>query len=361
MAEEQQQQPMLRATARDLRYFASLMRGINFSNRALIELDSSGFVVTVEEARSFIGRAYVFSTVFDAYSFIPPQIDPNPESDDDEDPEEAEYQRNREKSFEFQLTTLIDCLNVFGNATSFPTGGPTKRRVKGWKNLEDEQDDDDGEDGVERKLDKFLASTKGAKGVAGMRIGYIGPGHPLSLMIAEDATGPTATCEITTYEPEIVPQFDFDDNDSDITKFILKSSWLHDALSELHPSCEKITFVANPAPSTDTSNRNGRGSKVRSDTVPRLQLKADGTFGSTEMDYPNDREVLEYCQCDRRISFTYKASQIQHTIKALQSSTKTSLRINSEGVLAMQLMMPGPNTKEEKSFIDFKCLPIDTE
>ena len=37
---------------------------------------------------------------------------------------------------------------------------------------------------------------------------------------------------------------------------------------------------------------------------PRLRLRAVGEFGTTEMDYPNDREVLETCECPVTVSFT---------------------------------------------------------
>lgn len=61
-------------------------------------------------------------------------------------------------------------------------------------------------------------------------------------------------------------------------KMILKSSWLQEALAELHPSCEKITIIGNPPPPT------GRGPALAA--PPRLRLKATGVFGSTEVILP---------------------------------------------------------------------------
>ena len=76
---------------------------------------------------------------------------------------------------------------------------------------------------------------------------------------------------------------------------LFQSSWLRDALSELDPSTEKLTIVGNPPPP---------GNRIARNAPPRLRLRAVGQYGSTEMDYPNDREVLETCECPHAVSFT---------------------------------------------------------
>lgn len=59
---------------------------------------------------------------------------------------------------------------------------------------------------------------------------------------------------------------------------------------------------------------------------------------------------------------SYRFGHIARTLRALQSSTKTSLRIDDEGLLSLQFLMPsppkprgGPGTDEPSSaFIEFR-------
>jgi hypothetical protein len=54
---------------------------------------------------------------------------------------------------------------------------------------------------------------------------------------------------------------------------------------------------------------------------------------------------------------SYRFGHISRTLRALQSSTKTSLRIDDEGLLSLQFLMPSPKVKAEASsdaFIEFR-------
>lgn len=259
-------------------------------------------------------------------------------------------------AFEIPLHTLMDCLNVFGTAGQAPGAGSKKKK---------DGDDDDGAGGGKKdkgkgradadagnaRLEEWFAPGKGT----GMRMSYAGPGHPLTVLVAEESGGPTATCEITTWEPEPRMEMHFD-NDVAVLKIILKSSWLRDALSELDPSTKRLTIIGNPPPPAAPPNRALRNAP------PRLRLRAVGEFGTTEMDYPNDREVLETCECPAPVSFTYTYSYIARAVRALQSSLKTSMRIDNEGLLSMQFLMPGPRRpgrERSQAFIEFWCLPLE--
>jgi len=96
---------------------------------------------------------------------------------------------------------------------------------------------------------------------------------------------------------------------------------------------------------------------------PMLRIQATGTFGSTEMDYPNDRDVLETFECTRNVIFSYRFGHISRALRALQSSTKTSLRIDEEGLLSLQFLMPSPKARAADggadAFIEFRCLALD--
>ncbi|KAL7283007.1 hypothetical protein ACG7TL_002431 [Trametes sanguinea] len=351
MSEDQPR--VLTASVHDFRYFAALLRGVNFANRASVSITADGFTVTVEEARCLTATAFVFSHVFDEFIYNPDAARPSQRSQPEDEDDELTA-----TAFEIPLGTLMDCLNIFGTAGLAPGASQKKKKSQG------DGDESDGGVGGERAnakgkgraddapgnttLDQWFAPGKGT----GMRMSYAGPGHPLTLLVAEESGGPTATCEITTWDPEPRLELAFD-SDAAVLKIILKSSWLRDALSEIDPSTEKLTIIGNPPPPP--------GRAARSSAPPCFRLKAVGQFGSTEMDYPNDREVLETCECARPVAFTYRFAHITRALRALQSSLKTSLRIDDEGLLSLQFMMPAPRRpgRRSQAFIEFWCLPLE--
>ncbi|CCM05792.1 uncharacterized protein FIBRA_08025 [Fibroporia radiculosa] len=352
---DEEQDKVLIASVNDVRYLIALLRGVGFANRAVMSVAENGLSVAVEESRTLLATAYIFKGLFNEFNYHPEL----PQDAGDHDEQEQEVPNI---SFEIQLQTLIECMNIFGTAggSAIPSGNKYRR----WhQDANSDNENDRGEGASNRsnnrsnktpangRIDQYFGHEKGT----GMRLTYAGSGFPLTLLIAEDSNGPTATCEITTFEADPMLSLDFLEYPT-VMKIILKSSWLRDALSEIDQSCEKLTIICNPPPPA------GRSAKIVA--PPRLRLQAVGNFGSVEMDYPSDKEVLESCECDEQVSFSYRFSHISRTQRALQSSTKTSLRINEEGLLSLQLLMPTPRTRESGSsdgFIEFRCLPLDEE
>jgi cell cycle checkpoint protein len=91
------------------------------------------------------------------------------------------------------------------------------------------------------------------------------------------------------------------------------------------------------------------------------------------MDYPNDREVLETLHCTEPVSFrfghlsdditlydewicSYRVAHISRALRALQNSSKTSLRIGSDGTMNMQFLVPSPVARSgaSEAFISFR-------
>jgi cell cycle checkpoint protein len=122
----------------------------------------------------------------------------------------------------------------------------------------------------------------------------------MALSRAEDAAGPTTTCEIATFDSEphlelnfdssktsvfpfSVPSPQFANKYSSVLKIILKSSWLRDALSELDPSCEKLTFIGNPPDAVHNGANQRPGQRKAPPARPMLRIQATGAFGSTEV------------------------------------------------------------------------------
>ena len=94
--------------------------------------------------------------------------------------------------------------------------------------------------------------------------------------------------------------------DDTLLRFLTQSSWLRDALSELDPSIEKLTFVGNPK----IEEPDGRRRAANAAAPPLFRIRAEGSYGSTEMDYPDDREVLETFECVRTIQYRCVPSYI---------------------------------------------------
>ncbi|KAG6918017.1 hypothetical protein DXG01_016869 [Tephrocybe rancida] len=332
------------------------------SKRATFTVTARGLTITVEEARTLLGTAFVFSEIFDEYSYHSDTIQSSQDSED------AEVN----VGFEIPLNTLIECLNIFGTAGAPPANTGTK--FKKWKKTGDDSDHDDDDDrggrarNGARGLDTYLSG--GSEKRTGMRLTYAGPGNPLTLLLAEDATGPTTTCEIATFEFEPHLELPFDASRT-VLKVILKSSWLRDALSELDPSFDKLTFIGCPLPEAEAAANSRQKQKMPAHQKPMLRIQAAGTFGSTEMDYPNDREVLETFECRETVRVRF--GHITKTLRALQSSIKTSLRIDEDGLLSLQFLMPSLKGGTSDAFIEFrlsyrlqstdkdKCLALDDD
>ncbi|KAG8909778.1 ssDNA endodeoxyribonuclease [Tulasnella sp. 408] len=283
--------------------------------------------------------------MFDTYDFNPP---PDAENS---------------VSFEIDLAALLTVLDIFGAVGSMPssfgTGAAGRGRGKwGANGDEGESADANTSGGIERFL---LPSDKSGK-LTGMR------------MVSEDASGPTTTCKLNTMEPEPHMELDFNDEDK-LIKIIMKSSWLSEALSELDSSTEKLAIICapptEPLPITSTGNSGqaprptARRTSVARDVgaQPTFRLLGISAYGSTELDFPNDREVLQSFECEELTQFTYRFSHIAKIQKALQGSIRTSLRMDESGILSFQFQMPTvvSNGKQSNPFIEFTCLALSDD
>ncbi|KAI0029333.1 Rad1/Rec1/Rad17, partial [Vararia minispora EC-137] len=323
---------VLSLSAHDVRYFMSLLRGISFSNRASVLITSEGMVMSVEEARSVLATAWIFADVFDDYAYTPPTRTA-PSQTPSSSLSQSQFDANTE--IEITINSLIEALNIFGSASG-SGGGRTTRK---WKYPGEEGDDGGDGDGERRgtgqaRIDGFLGNSK----ETGMR------------MIAEEKKGPMARCEITTFDAE--PQVDISlDLQNIVLKIIIKSSFLYEALSDLDPSYDKLTFIANPV----ESSRNGPNGRVirTASSKAVFSLHAAGAFVSSEMEYPNDKEVLEEFHCNEPVKFSYRFAHLHHMLRALQNSSRTSLRIDSQGILSMQALVPPHKRGARDCYIDF--------
>ncbi|KAJ3106128.1 ssDNA endodeoxyribonuclease [Phlyctochytrium planicorne] len=156
-------------------------------------------------------------------------------------------------------------------------------------------------------------------------------------------------CQLKTFETEPLVDMNANFRETSVnSKIIMISRWLRDAFNELDSTAEKTIFLRSPQ-------------------EPFFRLSASGLSGDTIIDYPKDNEVLESFTCQERAETAYSSSLLQHALKALCISTKTSIRINKAGFLSMQFMIPTPD--KETLFLefmvfsvnDFKCSPLEED
>lgn len=192
----------------------------------VFEIMSEGIKVTVEEGRSIQGppapshhslhrtahsrsradcrrshrtaNAYLKKSTFDEYTFTPPLFSTPTPTQDDGYEDDGGPPRCR---FGINLATLLECLNIFGNA------GGGSGASSGEK----------GSGGRERDEDK--AGEGG--GTTSLVMSYGGEGEPLVLALVEG--GMVTRCDLTTYEPDELMELPFDDTER-VQKLIIKVS-----------------------------------------------------------------------------------------------------------------------------------------
>ncbi|KAF2677537.1 Rad1-domain-containing protein [Lentithecium fluviatile CBS 122367] len=343
--DEEDEHPILTAVSSSARQLYLLLRCINFSEKAHVQISGEGLKFSVDEASAMEGSAFLSKSLFTTYTFRAPPPERNSQhqnSDSEDDPEEAEA--HNLPTFQISLPALLETLQIFG-LTDPNTQKPPWARDN-------------------------PTSTAFSNNVLGMnnmcRIAYEAPGSPLTIVLTE-ATIRT-TCDLTTYEPAFSDEIPFD-RQSLAFKTIMRGSWLFDAISELSStSPEKLTLWACM-----------KGRK------PYFALSSSGTLGSARVEFNNDpfdqssrpppansnnpsgtaadpplpTNLLETFQLGdptAPLRSSYKFSLIQRAARAMSVATKVSVRMDDQGVLSLQFMIevePG-----KVSFVDFRFVPL---
>ncbi|GAA5911344.1 hypothetical protein JCM5296_007331 [Sporobolomyces johnsonii] len=387
---------ILTATIPDVRPLASLLKSLSFKARATVRIDAEGIRVTVEEGRSIQAHAYITRACFTTYTFVlsadspsacfspAPSPSSSPSSSSSPEPRGTPYCQ-----LTLSLSTMLECLNIFGNAGTASGANAFKKDHDGghgeggdeggWKRRGGRRS---GEDDERRGRGGGRGGADEGKQTS-LRLTYAGIGEPLVMLLEESGT--VTRCELTTYEPEGLLDLAFEDADR-VQRLIMRSEWLRDALLELPPSSEKLSISFSPAghrraaPSNRYRSRRdgmdqddeGGGGEADEDEVPLFRLESVGTLGSTEMDYSDDRDILEVFECEFPIRNTYKFSHIQLTRQALAASMKTSIRTDEHGLVSFQFMIPLSAAKGgggaqasvadgRVAFVEFLCVALDEE
>ncbi|PVG02825.1 Rad1-domain-containing protein [Serendipita vermifera] len=329
-AEKDESELILSTTLRDVSPFIALLKAISpLSNTASLIFSRAGIQIEVEYRRALQATAYLATNLFDEWHYEPPK-------EDQEDEEEAE---DANVEIDINLKILNEALSIYGSTGASYSG---KRKWTGREYREDDEEDPRG------PLDRWFHSRN--KPITTMRMSYAGVGHPLSLFLAEKGEGPSTVCHITTLLSERRMEIGFNDADK-IVKIIMKSVWLRDALSEIDTSCEFITIICNPPQKITRTADNPRLGDI---SHSFFRIEAKSMRGNVEMDFPNDREVLEVFECGESVKFNYTFDVMRQIVRALSVSMRVSIRIDGEGVMSLQFLMPSGPSGERTTWMEYR-------
>ncbi|KIR59745.1 cell cycle checkpoint protein [Cryptococcus bacillisporus CA1873] len=349
--------PVFVAEMEDVRPFAKLLRGIGLKHNAILDATEDLVTVTVEDARTLCAVAYIPSHIFSSWTF---------------------RRTDFPATFEFSLDSLLQCLNIFGNAGS--SGRENISNLRSKRRWAGDAENVAGEGGG---ADEERRWAKERKGMTGMRMEWMGPGYELNLLLRDESKGPTTTCALRTLDPEEILNPIFDQNERALY-VIMRSDWFRDALLDLPPSSSRITLSAIPPRARGRGRGHGSGSGNDSPEPERdadvtanstirtgrrigemgqFSIQAEGDFGSVELDYPNDKEVMQRFICvDEGVSFSYHSAHFAHLSRALQNSIKVCLEIQSDGFLSAQIMMAeGEELGEHGGLLHYKMQALEDE
>ncbi|KAI7191809.1 hypothetical protein KC363_g3660 [Hortaea werneckii] len=367
--------PIFSAVSSSARQLLTLLRCIAPAKKAQVLISAQGLRFSTEEGSVMESFVFLEKHLFTSYTYQPP---PPPSSQDD----------TQDPLFEINLNSLIETLNIFSlsdpAATKKPGGGGG---MEGYDALAAHR--------LNRHagINPFSTSAALTSGICSFT--YQAPGHPLSIHMSE--SGVTTTCDLTTYQADTQEEIPFA-RDALALKAILRSSYLLDAVTELGSmSPETLTLTASSSPHTTRTTMAAHES-------PCLSLSASGALGSATVDFTNPipssatsstlnpqadassesplPPILETFFCpdpNKRVQARFPFGLIRSAHRAMAVAQKVSLRLDAEGVLSLQFLIPvmdsgggggvagreadgddenGGGGEAAAAFVDFRIVPL---
>ncbi|KAL9089272.1 MAG: hypothetical protein Q9165_005840 [Trypethelium subeluteriae] len=393
---------VLRAVTANARQLYLLLRCINFGPYAQVQITQDGLRFSVEEPGVMEGFAFLEHTLFTSYKYNPPHQPTPPSQSSRPDPNEDDASPDQDPPpFEISLPALLETLQILG--------------LTDPRSARDSSRDPSTTTGTHTST--FPTRTAFSTHLLGLpssglcRLTYSTAGAPLRIHISEP--GISTLCELTTYEPGsrsvLAPSESREGGgeggeggggtasipfarDRLALKIILRSAYLHDALTELA--------------STNPERLVMRARRERGSSKPLWVLEAEGPLGSASVEFGTPTEprgasssrgagasfasgtgaggagggggrgaddmqqpLLETFQVAKGSGCrqAYKFSLIQNAARAMQLATKVSVRMDEQGVLSLQFMIEVESASAGEgnrgagpavSFVDFRFVPF---
>jgi cell cycle checkpoint protein len=367
--------PIFSAVSNSAHQLYILLRCIGFAAKASVQITPNGIRFSAEDARVMQGLAFLDKSLFANYIFNPPSTRCNTNADvtsnDGSFSDSSIYPR-----FQISLSALLETLKIFAaNDSSPPTNPKNSTHANAFS------------------TPALLLSRT-------CTLSYINRGCPLSVTLAE--AGITTTCELSTYE---LDDLSFDSGggaediplqrDAIVFKIIMRSTWLHNAITELDstaPTVLSLSASASTAPFFALSASGGPFSEstVEFSIDKESEGDADGVYKTLNEDGDSTRPqpkrsklaptvtetFLVNPPSKARVSQRYRFALVRKALRAMAAASKVSIRGDRQGVLSLQFMIElgsgggngdnagggavtaGGRLAGNVGFVDFRFVPL---
>ena len=160
-----------------------------------------------------------------------------------------------------------------------------------------------------------------------------GYGSDLYLVVQEGNVH--TECSLRTMEADVLTDFDFRGCPVR-SKLTINSDSLREAFGELDWSSAYVSILI-------------------SEDAPYFRISTTGTAGSCQIEYSKDSDMFENFEVQGSQHHSYKLAMLQPCIKALHGASKTQLKMNEVGVLALQHLIKAADGTT--SIVDFLFIP----
>ncbi|KAL4787274.1 repair protein Rad1/Rec1/Rad17-domain-containing protein [Aspergillus varians] len=366
--------PIFTAVSSNAHQLYTLLHCISFAQNATVQITPDGIRFSVEEARVVQGLAFIDKALFTTYTFNPPTSLNN---ENDATMENTEPADSNYPCFVVSLSALLETLKIFGVGESSAASSSRAASVQ---------------PSATSASSAFTAPALLLNRSCTFQ--YSNYGSPLSITLAE--TGVKTVCELTTYEPE---EGDLEipfQRDGIVMKIIMRSTWLHNAITELGATNPQILKISASAKQEPFFTLSGAGGPFSESTV-EFSIEQDGQSNGTQSD--TYRKVLTNDGTTRsratraklaptvtetflvsppssmgsRLKQDFRFAFIQKASRAMAVANKVSIRGDRQGVLSLQFMIEfdtaGSTTSNGArsardapastvSFVDFRFVPL---
>ncbi|KAF9883154.1 ssDNA endodeoxyribonuclease [Aspergillus nanangensis] len=357
-------EPIFTAVSSNAHHLYTSLQCIGFAPKATVQITSDGIRFSAEESRVVQGLVFLDKALFTSYTFNPPN------TRNEEDQENNSYN----PCFVVSLSALLETLKIFGVNDSSAPNAPNRATSVQPSN----------------PATSSAFTTPALLLDRSCTLQYFQDGSPLSITLTE--TGVKTTCELTTYEAD-GGEMDIPlQRDAIIMKIIMRSAWLHNAVTELgatSPTALKISASAQEEPFLALSGSGGpfsestvefsveQGSSTNAAPQPYHKVLADdGTSRARAKRAKLAPTVTETflvsppSSMGSRITQSYRFALIQKATRAMAAANKVSIRGDRQGVLSLQFMIDfdngatgnvrpgGGSICSAVTFVDFRFVPL---
>ena len=350
-------EPIFSAVSSNAHHLYTLLQCIGFASQVTVQITPDGIRFSVEEGRVVQGLAFLDKALFTTYTFNQPAADTtgnengepgdnDNDNDDDDDDDDISEITATYPCFIMSLAALLETLKIFGlNDASGPSSN---------KAVSIQQPNPSASNAFTAPallLDRSCT------------LQYFQHGAPLSITLTE--AGVKTICELTTYEPDSSSVDIPLQRDAIMMKIIMRSAWLHNAISELdatNPTILKVSASAKRAPffalcasggpfsesvvEFSIDNHQQQHNQDPHQPVPYHKVLADdGTSRARTRRAKLAPTVTETflvsppSSMGSRIEQNYRFPLIRKAARAMAVANKVSIRGDRQGVLSLQFMV----------------------